>query len=257
MYEVRGSGETLREIAERTLNSPERWKEIEELNPEMRAHMKVPSGWVLRLPADARVVRTASAEEVVPVKPAEMPGVPGVRSKVPEFVRPSPQPKFPAQKETQASRPRTFATLTGTYPASMDRHSLSLPKEVWQQLDQTETLFVTPGPDGCLWIVNQGRVEKLIERVEQGPAHDNDFRAYRRLYFAQTEKSEVDDAGKTVLSAKMMEYAGLGKEVVLVGIDDHFELWDAQRWQQYSQQKASPGKSPTRESSRDLDIPQQ
>ena len=29
----------------------------------------------------------------------------------------------------------------------------------------------------------------------------------------------------------------LGKEVVLVGIDDHFELWDTARWQRYSQQK--------------------
>ena len=39
------------------------------------------------------------------------------------------------------------------------------------------------------------------------------------------------------ISEKLAEYAGLGKEVVLVGIDDHFELWDAARWQQYSQQK--------------------
>jgi MraZ protein len=214
----------------------------------------VPNGWVLRLPADARVIRAASAEETVPGKPSELPGVPSVRSKVPEFVRPSPEPKFPAPKELRSEKPKTVATLTGTYPAAMEKHCLCLPKEVWQQLEQSDTLFVTPGPDGCLWIVNQARVEKLIERVEQGPAHDSDFRAYRRLYFAQTEKADVED-GKAALSAKLAEYAGLGKDVVLVGIDDHFELWDAQRWQQYSQHKASPAKSPTRESPRDMDMP--
>jgi DNA-binding transcriptional regulator/RsmH inhibitor MraZ len=40
----------------------------------------------------------------------------------------------------------------------------------------------------------------------------------------------------------LADYAGLGKEVVLIGIDDHFELWDAARWQRYSQHKDSSPK---------------
>jgi hypothetical protein len=54
-YQVGGQGEMFRDIARKTLNDPERWVEIYQLNRNYDPSMPVPAGSQLHLPAGARV----------------------------------------------------------------------------------------------------------------------------------------------------------------------------------------------------------
>jgi MraZ protein len=129
--------------------------------------------------------------------------------------------------------------LTGTYPRTRDdKNRLALPKRVREQLGETATLYVTPGPDQCLWLYTQDGLERLAQRLDQAPATDAEARVFRRLYFAQTEAVDVDRAGRILIPERLVPFAGLGHEVVLIGVRDHLEIWDAQRWQQYLTQNA-------------------
>ena len=65
------------------------------------------------------------------------------------------------------------------------------------------------------------------------------MRVFKRLYYAQTERVSVGSDGRVTLSDRLAQFAGLSQEVVLVGIDDHFEVWDAARWKQYTQAKSA------------------
>ena len=65
------------------------------------------------------------------------------------------------------------------------------------------------------------------------------MRVFKRLYFAQTEKLPVNADGRVGIPDRLASFAGLHQELVLVGIDDHFEVWDAVRWRQYTQQKST------------------
>ncbi len=124
--------------------------------------------------------------------------------------------------------------LTGTHPRTLDdKNRLGLPKRVREQLGGPETLFVTPGPDQCLWVYTQAGLERLAEKLDQTPVTDAEARASRRLYFAQTEAVDVDRAGRVLLPERLVAYAGLKHEVLLLGVRDHLELWDAERWRQY------------------------
>jgi MraZ protein len=124
--------------------------------------------------------------------------------------------------------------LTGTHPRTLDdKKRVVLPKRVREQLGDPETLFVTPGPDQCLWLFTQGGLEVLAAKLDQTPATDAEARVFRRLYFAQTEAVDVDRAGRVLLPERLVQFAALGHEVVLIGIRDHLELWDAQHWQEY------------------------
>jgi MraZ protein len=124
--------------------------------------------------------------------------------------------------------------LTGTHPRTLDdKKRLALPKRVREQLGEPETLFVTPGPDQCLWLYTQASLERLAEKLDQAPATDAEARVFRRLYFAQTEAVDVDRAGRILVPDRLVQFAGLQHEVVLIGVRDHLELWDASRWQQY------------------------
>src|SRR5947208_2479470 len=130
--------------------------------------------------------------------------------------------------------------LTGTHPRMLDdKKRLALPRRVRDQLDDPETLFVTPGPDQCLWLYTQDGLEQLAEKLDKAPATDAEARVFRRLYFAQTEAVDVDRTGRVLIPDRLVQFAGLAHEVVLIGVRDHLELWNGQRWQQYLAEHAS------------------
>jgi MraZ protein len=129
--------------------------------------------------------------------------------------------------------------LTGTYPRTLDdKKRMALPKRVREQLGDPETLFITPGPDQCLWLYTQAGLEQLADRLDQAPATDAEARVFRRLYFAQTEAVDVDKNGRVLVPERLVQFAGLQHEIVLIGVRDHLELWDAARWQEYLTQNA-------------------
>lgn len=124
--------------------------------------------------------------------------------------------------------------LTGTHPRTLDeKKRIALPKRVRELLQNPETMFISPGLDACLWLHTQQGLEQLAARLDQAPATDAEARVFRRLYFAQTEAVDVDRSGRILLPERLVQFAGLRHEVVLLGVRDHLELWDAERWQQY------------------------
>ena len=130
--------------------------------------------------------------------------------------------------------------LTGTHPRTLDeKKRLVLPRRVREQLDEPETLFVTPGPDQCLWLYTQAGLEQLAAKLDQAPATDAEARVFRRLYFAQTEAVDIDRTGRILIPERLVQFAGLRHELVLIGVRDHLELWDDQRWQRYLAENAS------------------
>lgn len=127
--------------------------------------------------------------------------------------------------------------LTGTHPRTLDdKKRLALPKRIREVLGEPESLFVTPGPDQSLWVYTRDGLERLAQRLDESPATDADARVFRRLYFAQTEQVDVDRSGRILVPERLMSFAGLSQEVVILGVRDHLELWDAARWQQFVEQ---------------------
>src|SRR5262245_11644047 len=118
--------------------------------------------------------------------------------------------------------------LTGTHPRTLDeKKRLALPKRVREQLGEPlDTLYVTPGPDQCLWLFTQADLERLAARLDQAPAADAEARVFRRLYFAQTEAVDVDRSGRILIPERLVQFANLRHDVVLLGVRDHLELWD-------------------------------
>jgi MraZ protein len=129
--------------------------------------------------------------------------------------------------------------LTGTHPRTLDdKKRMALPKRIREVLQDPPTLFVTPGPDQSLWLYTQTALEELSGKLDQTPATDAEARVFRRLYFAQTEAVDVDRNGRILIPERLVQFAGLKRELVLIGVRDHLELWDAERWQQYLTQNA-------------------
>ena len=124
--------------------------------------------------------------------------------------------------------------LTGTHPRTLDdKNRVTLPKRVREQLGDIEQLFVTPGPDQCLWVFDQTNLETLSAKLDEAPAAGSDVRVFRRLFFAQMEAVDLDRMGRALIPDRLVRFAGLDREVVLIGVRDHLELWNAGKWDAY------------------------
>jgi MraZ protein len=127
--------------------------------------------------------------------------------------------------------------LTGTHPRTLDdKKRLTLPKRVREQLGDAAQLFVTPGPDTCLWIGSRQELERLSEKLDQAPDTDAAARVFRRLFYAQMEAVDVDRSGRILVPDRLLQHAGIQHDAVLLGVRDHLELWDAKRWQEFLSQ---------------------
>lgn len=53
-----------------------------------------------------------------------------------------------------------------------------------------------------------------------------------QMYFARTFEQELDRQGRVQLPSPLRQYAGIASEAVIVGMGDHLEIWDRQRWEE-------------------------
>lgn len=124
--------------------------------------------------------------------------------------------------------------LTGTHPRTLDdKKRLTLPKKIRAQVGEVKELFAAPGPDQTLWLYTKPELERLSARLDETPATDAEARVFRRLFFAQMEEVDLDSASRILIPDRLLEFAGLEQEVVLLGVRDHMELWSGKRWASY------------------------
>ena len=53
---------------------------------------------------------------------------------------------------------------------------------------------------------------------------------WKRVFMGNAMDVEIDAAARVLVSPELRVAAGLGKEVMLLGMGSHFELWDAERY---------------------------
>ena len=93
--------------------------------------------------------------------------------------------------------------------------------------------MIAPGTDGSLALYPEATFHKLAQRIEQTPPNARDVRAFSRMFYARSQPVDVDPQGRLRVPAELAELAGLDKRVVLLGVRDHLELWDHDRWEVY------------------------
>lgn len=132
--------------------------------------------------------------------------------------------------------------LTGKFDRTVDEKlRLALPKAMRDALGETDAvvLYVAPGTDGSLGLYTENSLSHLADRLESVSPNAEDVRRFSRLFFARTQRVEMDKAGRIRIPAELAELGGIGRSVVLVGVRDHIELWDKDRWSAYLQKSES------------------
>ncbi|TSH89180.1 division/cell wall cluster transcriptional repressor MraZ [Verticiella sediminum] len=85
-------------------------------------------------------------------------------------------------------------------------------------------LTITRHPDGCLLVYPRA---VWVERREQIMRFPMSARPLQRLLLGYAQDVEMDAAGRVLVAPELRTAAGLDREVTLMGMGSHFELWDA------------------------------
>ena len=88
-------------------------------------------------------------------------------------------------------------------------------------------LTITKHPHGCLMVFPRGEWEKFRERLAALPMS---AQWWKRIFLGNAMDCEMDGNGRVLIAPELRAAAGLSKEAVLLGMGNHFELWDAQTY---------------------------
>ena len=99
-------------------------------------------------------------------------------------------------------------------------------------------VVLTKGKERCIYALTHQRVAEIQrQRAAAMPADTIQGRAFSRLGFGSMVELEPDKAGRITLPAGLRAYAGLDRDVVVVGVDTRFEIWDAVTWDAYVEEQ--------------------
>ncbi|MEW6448403.1 MAG: division/cell wall cluster transcriptional repressor MraZ [Bacillota bacterium] len=99
-----------------------------------------------------------------------------------------------------------------------------------------DRFILTKGLDKCLFGFTLQEWGKLEEKLRRLPFAKEDARAFTRLFFSGAAAVDVDRQGRILIPANLREYAGLAKEVVVLGVSSRVEFWAREEWERYSLQ---------------------
>ena len=139
--------------------------------------------------------------------------------------------------------------FTGSYEHTIDaKNRLAIPSAIRSELDpETDgtRFYVLPGSrPGTLAIYPARQFDRLAERRTVEPIPDEDELTYDQITFSMASPPlEPDKQGRILLPEKPLQMAGIGKQVVIIGVRNHLELWNksdydrflADNWGRYAE----------------------
>lgn len=106
---------------------------------------------------------------------------------------------------------------------------LIFPSKFREQLG--DEFVVTKGMDGCLFVYANEDWNAFEQKLTSLPLINKEARKFARFFLAGAAQVEVDKQGRILLPANLREFAGLEKDVVLVGVGSRIEIWSRENWE--------------------------
>ena len=132
--------------------------------------------------------------------------------------------------------------LTGTFARTLDeKQRIAIPKSLRDAMGCQDggVVYLAPGTDGSLSIYTEDSFSRLAARLAEASPTEEHVRAFLRLFYARAQRIELDRQGRMRISGDLAELCSLGRDVILLGVHDHLELWSPSKWQSYLAEKKS------------------
>jgi MraZ protein len=118
----------------------------------------------------------------------------------------------------------------GTYEHTLDaKGRLVMPRKFREVL--TDECVITKGQERCLYVWPPESWQREYERVSHLPTTDRRARKYKRSFFAGADNVSLDKQGRIPIPEKLRSFAGMVKDITVVGSGDLIEIWSTEVWE--------------------------
>ncbi len=129
-----------------------------------------------------------------------------------------------------------MAFFKGQETYSIDtRGRVNVPAKMRKSIspDANNTFTVTRGQETCIVAYPLDEWKKYEEKFENLNQYDKKNRFFLRMILMWSEEVSLDAQQRIGIPKKLLEYAGIDKKVLIVGVGDHIELWDPDAYEKY------------------------
>ena len=138
----------------------------------------------------------------------------------------------------------TFAVFNGEFDVTIDeKNRFLVPSAVRRMLeperereDEPVLLMMTVGFNRKPWIYTTKFYKVLASQEPPEWIPDKNVLAFRQLYFGGSSELELDKQSRVLLPAKTLQRTQTGRQVTLVGVGEHLELWNTNEWEAHFNQ---------------------
>lgn len=120
----------------------------------------------------------------------------------------------------------------GTYnPKLDDKGRIILPAKFRDELAQG--MVMTRGQEHCVYVFSQREFESLHDKIREAPVTSKQARDYLRVFLSGASAETADKQNRVTIPPALRSYAGLDRDLVVIGAGSRAEIWDAEAWETY------------------------
>jgi MraZ protein len=138
---------------------------------------------------------------------------------------------------------RNMLFLTGEYFHAIDAKSrLTIPAKLREAIDSSQEGYgfvAVRGYDEVLYLYTPATYRKIAPQFNPRLQARPEVRKYQRLAYGLAENVEVDKLGRVLIPDNTLRRCGLTRDVAIVGVQDHIEVWDKGRWETFLKENLS------------------
>lgn len=121
--------------------------------------------------------------------------------------------------------------LIGTYQHNIDaKGRVIMPAKLREELG--DLFYATKGIDGCITVRSKADWEALGQKLRELPAAQTI--ELQRFLFSGAAELDPDKQGRVLIPQHLRDFAGLSKDVVIIGTGSNVEIWDMDKWNAYN-----------------------
>lgn len=117
-----------------------------------------------------------------------------------------------------------------------DKGRITIPSKIRYELG--ESFVVTRGLDNCLAIYPIDEWNNIISKYKELP-NTKDARNFMRFFLSSAITGSFDKQGRINLTTPLIKYACLTKDCIIIGVNDHLEIWSKDHWDNFIEENES------------------
>ncbi len=120
--------------------------------------------------------------------------------------------------------------FTGIFNHGLDqKNRIFIPAEFREELG--ENFYLYRAVEHCITVYTAERWQQITENIE-GDTNSEKCRKIKRMFFSRVSSCRMDKQGRITIPANLIAHASLEKDVVVVGMGNCIEIWNAVKWKE-------------------------